>query len=57
MDKTFLNSDQRTYENDQRTYENIWKIAIRQWDDYTTICLLDYVYLKNSYEGDSNRSK
>ena len=33
--------------NDQRTYHNIRKITTGQGDDYTTACLLDYVYFKN----------
>ena len=32
------------------TYGNIWKIATGQGDDYTTGCLLDYPYFKNSYK-------
>ena len=32
------------------TYENIRKIAIGQGDDYTTGCLLDYPYFKDSYK-------
>ena len=32
--------------NDKITYDNIRKIAIGQGDDYTTGCLLDYVYFK-----------
>ena len=32
------------------TYENIRKIATGQGDDYTTGCLLDYPYFKDSYE-------
>ena len=32
------------------TYENIRKIATAQGDDYTTGCLLDYPYFKDSYE-------
>ena len=32
------------------TYENIRKIAIGQRDDYTTGCLLDYIYFKKYYE-------
>ena len=31
------------------TYENIRKIATGQGDDYTTGCLLDYPYFKDSY--------
>ena len=30
-----------------KTYENIRKITIGQGDDYTTGCLLDYIYFKN----------
>ena len=32
------------------TYENIRKIATSQGDDYTTGCLLDYIYFKNYYK-------
>ena len=32
------------------TYENIRKIATDQRDDYTTGCLLDYRYFKDSYK-------
>ena len=32
------------------TYENIRKIAKGQGDDYTTGCLLDYPYFKDSYK-------
>ena len=32
------------------TYENIRKIATDQGDDYTTGCLLDYSYFKDSYK-------
>ena len=31
-------------------YENIQKIATCQGDDYTTGCLLDYLYFKNYYK-------
>ena len=31
-------------------YENIRKIAIDQGDDYTTGCLLDYIYFKKYYK-------
>ena len=33
-----------------RTYDNIGKISTGQRDDYTTICLLDYPYLKVYYK-------
>ena len=32
------------------TYENIRKIATGRGDDYTTVCLLDYSYFKDSYK-------
>ena len=32
------------------TYENIRKIATGKRDDYTTGCLLDYLYFKNYYK-------
>ena len=32
------------------TYENIRKITTGQGDDYTTVCLLDYIYFKNHYK-------
>ena len=45
--KNFLD---QTIKNDKVTYENIRKIATGQKDDYTTGCLLDYIYLKNYYK-------
>ena len=36
--------------NDNVTYENIRKIATGQGDDYTTGCLLDYIYFKKYYK-------
>ena len=36
--------------NNRVTYENIRKIATGQGDDYTTGCLLDYPYFKDSYK-------
>ena len=36
--------------NNKITYENIRKIATDQGDDYTTGCLLDYPYFKDSYK-------
>ena len=35
--------------NTKLTYENIRKITTGQGDDYTTGCLLDYIYFKNCY--------
>ena len=32
------------------TYKNIRKIATGQGDDYTTGCLLDYIYFRNYYK-------
>ena len=36
--------------NNKVTYENIEKIATGQGDDYTTGCLLDYPYFKDTYK-------
>ena len=36
--------------NNLRTYDNIRKITTGQGDDYTTGCLLDYLYFKNYYK-------
>ena len=36
--------------NNEITYENIRNIATGQGDNYTTSCLLDYIYYKNYYE-------
>ena len=36
--------------NNKITYDNIGKIAIGQGDDYTTDCLLDYSYFKDTYK-------
>ena len=36
--------------NNKLTYENIRKIATGQGDYYTTPCLLDYPYFKDSYK-------
>ena len=36
--------------NNKVIYENIRKIATGQGDDYTTGCLLDYPYFKDSYK-------
>ena len=36
--------------NDLRTYDHIWKIATGQGDDYTTVCLFDYLSFKNYYK-------
>ena len=33
-----------------KTYENIRKIVTSQRDDYTTGCLLGYLYFKENYE-------
>ena len=45
--KNFFNEPVK---NDKVTYENIRKIATGQGDDYTTGCLLDYIYFKNYYK-------
>ena len=36
--------------NDKITDDNIRKVATGQGDDYTTGCLLDYVFFKNYYK-------
>ena len=36
--------------NNKVTYENIRKTTTGQGDDYTTGCLLDYIYFKNYYK-------
>ena len=36
--------------NNKITYKNIRKIATGQGDDYTTDCLLDYIYFKDYYK-------
>ena len=36
--------------NNKLTYENIRKVAIGHGDDYTTGCLLDYIYFKKYYK-------
>ena len=36
--------------NNKVTYENFRKIATGQGDDYTTGCLLDYLYFANAYK-------
>ena len=36
--------------NNRITYENFRKIAAGQGDDYTTGCLLDYMYFKKYYK-------
>ena len=41
--------DQAIKDN-KMTYDNIRKIATGQEDDYTTGCLLDYPYFKDSYK-------
>ena len=35
--------------NNKVLYENIRKVATGQGDDYTTGCLLDYIYFQNYY--------
>ena len=36
--------------NNKVTHKNIRKIATGQGDDYTTGCLLNYIYFKYSYK-------
>ena len=40
----------QTVKDNKVTYENIKKIATGRGDDYTTGCLLDYPYFKDSYK-------
>ena len=40
----------QTIKNNKITYDNIRKIATGQGDDYTTGCLLDYPYFKDTYK-------
>ena len=47
MEKNFFD---QPVKNDKVTYENIRKITIGQGDDYTTGCLLDYIYFKKYYK-------
>ena len=47
MEETFFD---QSVKNDKVTYENIRKIATGWGDDYTTGCVLDYIYLKNYYK-------
>ena len=44
-----INGDQ-PIKNNKVTYDNIRKIATGQGDDYTTGCLLDYSYFKDTYK-------
>ena len=46
-DENFFN---RPIKNNEITYDNIRKIATGQADDYTTVCLLDYPYFKDTYK-------
>ena len=48
MEKTFFIN--QPIRNDKITYENIRKIAASQGDDYTTGCLLDYIYFRDYYK-------
>ena len=45
--KNFFN---QPIKNNKITYENIRKITTGQGDDYTTGCLLDYLYFKENYK-------
>ena len=40
----------QSVKNDFKTNDNFRKIAIGRGDDYTTGCLLDYIYFKNHYK-------
>ena len=45
--KSFFDQPEK---NNKVTYENIRKIPTGQLDDYTTDCLLDYIYFENYYK-------
>ena len=45
--KNFFN---QPIKSNKVTYENIRKIATGKDDDYTTGCLLDYIYFRNYYK-------
>ena len=47
MEKNFFD---QPIKNNKLTYEKNRKIATVQGDDYTTGCLLDYIYFKNYYK-------
>ena len=52
-DNTMINSENffdQPIKNNKVTYENIRKIATDQGDDYTTGCLLDYLYFADTYK-------
>ena len=51
-DKTFFD---QPVENNLITYENIRKLATGQGDDYTTGCLLDYIYFKTLLKAINNK--
>ena len=44
------NSFDQPIKNDKITYDNIRKDATGKGNDYTTGCLLDYVYFKHFYK-------
>ena len=50
MDKTFLINRTKQFPNSIQKIDSIHKIAIGQEDDYTTACLLDYIYFKSYYK-------
>ena len=45
--KDFLNQQVK---NDKVRYEDIRRITTSQGDDYTSSCLLDYIYFENYYK-------
>ena len=47
VDKMFFD---QPVKNDLRTYDNVRKVTIGHGDDYTTGCLIDYSYFKESYK-------
>ena len=39
----------QAFDSDIKRYEGIRKLTARHNEDYATVCLLDYEYIKNHY--------
>ena len=50
MENFFHQPQKKKKKKDKVTYENLRKIATVQEDDYTTDCLLEYIYFKKYYK-------
>ena len=46
MEKNFFD---QAIDSDKKQYEEIRKLTTGQSEDYTTVCILDYDYIKNHY--------